>query len=190
METNPANTVIHHWHHDPDFALSPGRPRPLPFDGPASFTTLVAKYAGDIPPGAMRMELCRAGTVEEAAGGLLVATHRFFSSVPFDEDFIRRISFALENLGATVVHNAELHQAPGFSEEMNEKLGRFERCAWTEHLRPPAAEAFRAWVRREGARFTEQAISWIGEHELPKSQWKNERRRTVGVGVYYFEEDV
>jgi hypothetical protein len=188
MEATPANVVLHFWHYDPDYSHRPGQPRALRFDGPNSFSTLVMRYAGDIPPGALRTELCRAGTVSESDGGLLTVQQRYFHSTYFDEDFVRRIAFSLENLATTVVHNARLHREANFDERMNVRFGRFERCAWTEHLGDEATEAFKVWARQEGSRFIERVDSWLGEHELPRERW-NEPPKSVGVGVYYFEED-
>jgi hypothetical protein len=189
MEGNPVNVVLHYWHHDPEFAAAPGVPRCLPFEGPSSFSSLVFRYAGDIPPGAMRTELIRAGVAIEDADGGLTALSRYFHSTNFDEDFIRRIAFSLQNLASTVVHNAELHQDPAFDEAMNVRLGRFERCAWAEHIGDLGREQFRIWARQEGARFIERVDSWLGEHEMPEKEWESTPGRTVGVGVYYFEED-
>jgi hypothetical protein len=189
METNPANMVIHYWHYDPEFSDSPGDPKPLQFDGQSSFTSLVSRYAGDIPAGAMRAALRQAGTLEEDRDGRLVARQRHFFSTEFDEDFVRGIAFSLGNLGSTKLHNAQLHQTPGFSREQNESCGRFERTAWTEHMSREAAALFRAWVYQEGPRFIEQADSWLGEHELPMQEWHADEPRAVGVGLYYFEED-
>lgn len=189
METTPANTVIHHWHYDPTYSIAPGDPKPLPFHGPESFSSLVAEYAGDIPPGAMRAELQRAGTVKRLPNGLLVPDRRYFYSSHFDADFIKRIAFSLANLGSTVAHNAQLFKDSVVSEEENSRSGRFERCAWTEYMPPESLEFFRAWVRQEGTKFIENADGCIGEHELQRRDWHNSKRRTVGVGVYYFEED-
>ena len=62
-----------------------GIPRILPFDGPDSFTTLVRRYAGDIPAGAMRTELCRRGTARELEEGRLAVLERWFRPAHFDE---------------------------------------------------------------------------------------------------------
>ena len=189
LESNPANTVVHYWHYDPDFSTAPGNPKPLPLEGDSSFTTLVARYAGDIPPGAVRAELRRAGTIDES-GGLMTVRRRYYVSAQFDEDLIHRLTFALKNLSETVVHNAQLYQrSSGLPEELGSKLGRLERCAWTERLRHDDAMTFRSWVRDEGVRFIEHVDGWLGKHELPRNQWKTHSPRTMGIGIYYFEED-
>jgi Family of unknown function (DUF6502) len=189
METTPANTVIHYWHFDPAYSDTPGVPRALPFQGSPSFSSLVAEYAGDIPPGAVRTELQRAGTIRQLPNGFLIPDRRYFYSPQFDSDFVKRIAFSLANLCSTVAHNAELNKDSAITEEENDRLGRFERCAWTERMSSEMIEAFRTWVRTEGTSFVERADAWIGENELQKTDWQDDARRVVGVGVYYFEED-
>jgi hypothetical protein len=189
LESTPTNTVIHYWHYDPEFSFIPGEPRPLPFSGPSSFTTLVARYAGDIPPGAIRAELRRGRIVDEKDGVLLVQ-NRIQLPASFDEDLIRRITFAMANLNSTVAHNARLFQQKDAAvDEAATKLGRFERSAWTDRLTADSILIFRDWVRRRGHDFLQEADSWMGEHELPRKNWRSHMPKVLGVGIYYFEED-
>jgi uncharacterized protein DUF6502 len=187
-EVNPAAVVLHYWHHDADFCSGANEARPLPFQGPLSFSALVARYGGDIPPGAMRAALLQAGTIEEVEG-LLVVQKRFFYPTELDDDFVRRVLFSISNLASTVVHNTRLRHAQGFSEAVNLKDGFLERFAWAEHLSPEATWRFRDWVRGEGARFLESADVYLGEHETPRRSWSSESERFVGVGLYYFEQE-
>lgn len=189
MEASPASNVLHHWHYDSDFCLSPGKPKALPLNGDGSFSALVRRYAGDIPIGAMKAELERAGVIVEDASGQIVVTKRYLHPTEFDEDFIRRIAFSIQNLATTIAHNAALLQSENFTEEINERCGRFERFAWTNHISIDAEDAFREWVRKEGAEFVERADNWFGEKGIPRSEWRLHAPRTVGVGVYYFHED-
>jgi len=183
MEVTPANTVLHYWHFDPMFCQPIGHPKPLPFEGENSFTTLVRKYAGDIPPGAMRKELTRAGTVIEDRDRDLTVRERYFYPAAFHEDFVRNAAFALTNLGNTLVHNATL-----VGNENAIRQGRFERFAWTQYLTTESAVAFKSWVRVEGTSFIERADDWIGKKEV-RHRDRRVENRTVGVGVYYFEEE-
>lgn len=185
MEVTPANTVLHYWHFDPSFCVEPGQPRALPLHGTNGFAALVKKYAGDIPAGAIRKALIRAGTVVEDSDGKLVVKERYFYPAAFNEDFIRNAAFALRSLGETLVHNASLagdRASPGAI-----RHGRFERFAWTDRLSEEAIVQFKQWARREGTRFIERADDWIGAHEEVTPI--DSSRRTAGVGVYYFEED-
>src|SRR5262245_57687356 len=106
MEASPVNTILHEWHFDTDFSDGAGNAKALPFDGPESFSALVARYVGDIPPGAMRATLQKAGVLTQDADGRLAVNQQFFYSRVFDEDFIRGAAFSLGNLGSTLAHNA------------------------------------------------------------------------------------
>lgn len=190
MERSPANTVIHYWHHDPDFCLAPGRPRTLSFEGTNGFATLVKRYAGDIPPGAMRVELLRVGAIRELDDRTVAAAKLFTYPNNIYDDFIRNVAFTWCNLGTTLAHNVRLltTSEPRNSQEIL-STGRFERSAWTERLRPDRIDTFRTWVREHGAEFIEKADYQIGKEETPMSSWDDEERKTIGVGLYYFEEE-
>ena len=189
MEASPVNTILHEWHFDPDFSDGAGRAKALPAEGPLSFSTLVSRYAGDIPPGAMRSTLQKSGVLALDPNGLLSVTQPFFYSRTVDEDSIRRLAFALSNLGSTLAHNTVLHQRPELSREKKGELGRLERGVWSEHLSNEGIARFKAWVDTAAPRFLDEANRLIGENELPKDQWLTTPARAVGVGLFYYEED-
>ena len=57
-ELSPLGDVLHQWNTDPEYLDDRGCPLPIPADGTApSFSELVRKCAGDLPPGAIRVEL-------------------------------------------------------------------------------------------------------------------------------------
>jgi hypothetical protein len=189
MESSPVNTILHQWHFDPDFSDGAGRAHVLPFEGPKSFSALVARYVSDIPPGAMKATLQRAGVVTETHQGALVVHQPFFYSRQFDEDFVRGLAFSLANLGSTLLYNATLHQRVDLSVAEKSQLSRLERGVWSEHLSPAAIEKFKIWVHQAAPEFLEEANRIIGESELPKSEWDSFPKRAVGVAMFYYEED-
>jgi hypothetical protein len=95
MKASPANTILHYWHYDRRYCEAEGIPRALAFAGPGSFTELVRAYGGDLPPGAIKTELRRAGVLEESEDGRLVPVRRFFHSLEVDADFVANIAFSL-----------------------------------------------------------------------------------------------
>jgi hypothetical protein len=161
----------------------------LPFEGENSFSALVARYAGDIPAGAMRAAFRQANVVQDDSDGCLLPRRRFFVPIQLNEHLIKGIFFSLSNLGRTVAHNADLRRSPDSRGNVNLEHAHLERIAWTDHISLEGKLAFRKWVRDEGARFAETADRRLGEHELPRDAWTVESRGIVGVGVYYFEED-
>jgi hypothetical protein len=189
MESSPVNTILHRWHFDTDFSNGAGTAKALAFEGPLSFSTLVSRHAGDIPAGAMRSTLQKAGVLTQDSDGFLSVSQSFFYSRVFDQDFIRGLAFSMNNLGSTLVHNAAVHQRTDISNDKKRELGRLERAAWSEHLDEEGIAKFKAWVDDVAPQFLRESNRFIGENELPKSAWNSARPRAVGVSVYYFEED-
>jgi Family of unknown function (DUF6502) len=189
MEANPLNTILHFWHHDPDFSSSRGRPRPLAADGPGSFAQLVARYGGDIPAGAIRATLIRAGSASEDRSGRLVARANYYFPTKLNDDFIRGVAFAFSNLGGTLVYNAHLREEHPLNAEEQISKGRLERTVWSEHLPEVEIPRFKNWVRDRAEVFIADANQWLGEHEMPKDAWTGHSPRSVGLGVYLFQED-
>jgi hypothetical protein len=188
MQATPMNMILHYWHFDPDFSEMPGKPKVLPLAGENSFSSLVRRYAGDIPPGALKAEFTRTGvTIEESNETVSVAKRYAFPS-GFDEDYIRKLAFSLRNLGGTIAHNAAVRSA-GSEPGRRVEHGRFERFAHSDWLTNDSLREFEYWVRAEGARFLETADHWIGTHEIPRKARDNSAPRNIGVGVYFFIDD-
>jgi hypothetical protein len=103
METSPVNTVLHQWHFDEDFSDGAGTPKPLLFEGPLSFSTLVARYISDIPPGAMRSILEKAQVVTQDGEGRLLVSKAFANSTTFNS--MRTSSEGWRSHGATSVQH-------------------------------------------------------------------------------------
>lgn len=79
IRSTPITEILHRWAAEKEFLDSNGRPASLPFSGDErSFSSLVKKFGGDVPPGAMRTELKRIGSLEEAENGDLLLKRRSF----------------------------------------------------------------------------------------------------------------
>ncbi|HEY3495328.1 MAG TPA: DUF6502 family protein, partial [Polyangiaceae bacterium] len=189
MEASPVNTVLHEWHFDPDFSDGLGTARRIPYEGPLSFSTLVSRYAGDIPPGAMRSMLQQAGILTYDPDGLLSVGQRFFYARQFDEDFVRGLGFSLSSLGSTLVHNATVHKRTDISNENKRELGRIERTVWSERMTDKEIARLKTWVDHAALQFLVEAEELIGKSEVRSTDQGDLAPRVVGVGVYYFEED-
>jgi hypothetical protein len=189
MEGTPLNTILHYWHHDPEFYSAPGRPRALSSEGPGSFGALVARYGGDIPAGAIRASLIRAGTASENHDGLLVARDRYLLPTRFDDDYVRGIAFTYSNLGDTIVHNANLRQQDDLTPEERLQRSRLQRTVWSEHMDEESNARFKAWICDRAESLLREADRWIGDRELPRKAWNSHSARSVGLGLFYFEED-
>lgn len=185
---NPPTQVLHYWHNDSFFLDKNGTPLALQISGASpSFSDLVKKYAGDIPPGAMLVELKRAGAVTELEDGGLVPSRSYYIPMDLDEKFIRSMSFSLQNLADTLVHNAKIASESGDDASRN-----YERYIWSSTLSEDDIEEFQEISQKKAAELLAELDNWIGIREQIRleEQKNSESRvateRTVGLGVYFF----
>jgi hypothetical protein len=188
---NSLSVILHHWHSDPEFSQSPGRPLRLPFaSGTPSFADLVRKYGGDLPPGAVRAELRRAGVVTEDEEGFLAPQKHWYAPNQVDPAFLESMAFSLSNITETINHNIAL-ASEGL---LQGPSGRVERYVWTSGISESDQVAFKALSESRASALLEELDEWIAEREraLAQSMTALEERPTeqeiiIGLGVYYFE---
>ena len=179
-QSGPPSRVLHTWHADARFLDSAGRPRSLLFqDDENGFGALVRAVAGDVPPGAVRAELKRAGAVIDLDDGSLQAVKRYYVPGDVDEKAITVMSGMLFPMAAGIAHNANpVRTADGF----------IQRFAFSDNLDPQARLEFKHWSRLQATHFIEAMDDWLAVHEnsaggdQPASE-----RATAGIGVFYYE---
>lgn len=178
--SGPPARVLHAWHVDPRFMDQDGAPSILPFEnGPISFTTLVHAVAGDVPPGAVRAELKRAGAIVELDDGSIKVTKRYYVPGNVDEKAITTISGMFFPLAAGLAHNTN----PARSTD-----GFIQRFAFSDKLDESLVPVFRYWARAEAIQFIESMDDWLAEHEGGgDGSMRPEGAFRVGVGVFYYE---
>jgi hypothetical protein len=181
-QSGPPARVLHAWHVDRRFVGRDGKPRDLEFqDDKAGFCALVRAVAGDVPPGAVRTELKRAGAVLDLEDGKLRAVKRYYVPGNVDEKAITVMSGMVFPLASGIAHNAD----PG------RKVGGFiQRYAFSQTLRPEVVDQFRTWSREQATRFIEQMDDWLAEHEEEgesSSVGEQVDYCNAGIGVFYYE---
>lgn len=181
VKSTPLVHILHRWHSVTDFLDEEGLPLSLPFAGEGkSFTELVRRFGGDIPPGAMRTELRRVGAVEEdSSGNLSVVRRDVHPPVPLD------------NLCMTLLHGAYplLSNIAKNTDPDRDDRGWPQITAFAGDV--PERDLIR--LRRicaDKAKGTMTSFDDIlmafedGEgHDEPK-----ESVRPVAIGIFYFEE--
>jgi hypothetical protein len=179
-QSGPPARVLHAWHADPRFLDNQGHPLSLQFqDDEGGFSALVHAVAGDVPPGAVRAELRRAGAVVELDDGRLQAVKRYYVPGDFDEKAITVISGLLFPMAAGIAHNANPARTAG---------GFIQRFAFSDSLDPQSRFEFRQWSRIQATRFIESMDDWLAEHEVEEGVPESaENRTTSGIGVFYYE---
>lgn len=181
-QSGPLARVLHAWHADKRFVGSSGIPRDLDFqDDLKGFCALVRSVAGDVPPGAVRTELKRAGAILELEDGRLRATKRYYVPESMDEKAITVVSGMVFPLTSGIAHNSNPNRtASGF----------IQRYAFSQSLPPEAVDRFRGWSRQQAIQFIEEMDDWLAQNECQDSVSSSDEApeyQNAGVGVFYYE---
>ncbi len=180
IRTTALSDVLHHWHAEREFTDSSGNPVALPFSGPErSFTSLVKKFGGDIPAGAMRTEMQRVGEIAENNDGDLIVIDRTFKAEDADEKLI-----------TVLVHGVYAQLSNAY---FNLRSDRGEptwpnRIAYAKFIRAPETRQLRRVTKDRIVDFAESIDDVFMAYESLKGNGSEEKNRVVAVGVYYFEE--
>jgi hypothetical protein len=174
--------VLHAWHVDSRFVGRDGKARDLDFqDDEKGFCALVRAVAGDVPAGAVRTELKRAGAVVELEDGKLRAVKRYYVPGSVDEKAITVMSGMVFPLASGIAHNSDPSRTSG---------GFIQRYAFSQTLSPEAVDRFRGWSREQATQFIEQMDDWLAQNEdreVSTSMDAESPYRNAGIGVFYYE---
>jgi hypothetical protein len=176
VELGPLSDVLQRWHTDSSYLDRNGRPRALRMQGRGvSFRSLVKLCAGDIPAGAIRVELLRSGSVIEDAKGLLHALRRQVVPADLDEKLITGIVFGLRGHASTVAFNTSVNNLG--------PAGRIERFCLSDQIAEQSIAEMHPVVRKHIQDFADEMTDLIA---VPRRSAKGRR---IGVGVFYYEDD-
>lgn len=181
VKSTPISEIIHRWHAEKDFLDGHGRPAKLSFSGGGnSFSDLVKRFGGDVPPGAMRTELKRVGSVQEDEGGNLSIVKR--SIVPTDktENLVTSLVHGVYPLLCTVVENSDSEREPRELTQLT---------AYSLNIRKEDLDRLRRISNDRLADIAESFDDLFMAYETLNESSEDSSSTTVAVGLYYFEED-
>ena len=181
IKATPLSEVLHRWHSEDEFLNADSRPKPLPFSGDySSFSSLVKRFGGDIPPGALRTELKRVKAIQERDDGVLELIKRSVMPSGLDERLIISMVHGAYPLLSTIAHNINLE---GGIESWP------QLTAFTQSVRKADIPRIR---RISSDRLTEITESFddlfMAYETLHESEQDSADRNLVAVGVFYFED--
>ncbi|MED5619944.1 DUF6502 family protein [Ideonella sp. BN130291] len=178
---NRAARVLTGWVRDTDFHDATGAPRVLAPDGDASFATLVRRYSGDMPARAVLDELLRVGAVCTTGDGRLQLLTHAYVPAHSPADKLAILGSDVADLVTTIEHNLQHGSA----------APRFQRKVMYDAIPISAVADFQKLSAAQSQALLEQLDSWLAQHDLDAHpQAGSPQRVRVGVGVYYFEEDL
>ena len=181
VKATPLSEILHRWHAEFEFLDDSGKPATLPFSGPSrSFSNLVKRFGGDIPPGAMRTELKRIGAIIETEDGELKVVKRTVHPKGAHDKLITALVHALYPLASTISHNVDPDregdpwvQIDTFSQSIRKSdLPRLRRISF-DRLSEVAESIDDLFMAYETLHDNDRSVS---------------EKNTVAVGVFYFEE--
>jgi hypothetical protein len=181
--STPMSELLHRWFTENDFVDRNGLPKVLPFDDGAdiSFTELVRRFGGDIPPGAMRTELKRIDAIAELDDGSLKALKRYTTGADVHEKFISNLIFAVYPAALALAHNTD---------KSNEGIAWVQRTAKSQYIRSDDMKRIRRVAGDRLAEFAESIDDLFAAYEsLYKRDSIESPQKAVGVSVCFFEED-
>lgn len=181
---NRVARVLQGWTQDPEFVGPYGVPLEIPFhsDQGLSFSELVRKHSGDMPPRAILDELVRVKAVVETPDGYVRLLNRTYLPSPLDPAGLERLGNVVHYFVDTVDHNLR---------KKSQGTGRFERYALTlEGISPADFPAFDKLIREKGQELLELLDNWLTSHEI-KGGHKLPPNKSIktGVGIFHFMEN-
>ncbi|MGI8740642.1 MAG: DUF6502 family protein [Gammaproteobacteria bacterium] len=176
---NRATRVLSGWYQDAEFTGDDGQPLPLRLEGTGiSFSTLVRRYSGDMPPKTMLEELHRVHAVDRADDGYIHVLSRAYLPDYDDPSGINEFGVALHDLVATIDHNLN---------PQREGALYFQRMVANERVRVRSLPVFRRIVGERGQQLLETLDDWLNLHEVDDAKADDKHVRT-GVGIYFFQD--
>ncbi|AOY86743.1 hypothetical protein BKP64_00320 [Marinobacter salinus] len=185
LHTNRASRVVSGWVHDFAFQAKDGEPAMLAFDGPGSFSELVRRYSGDMPPRAVLDELLRVGVVAvDQNSGKLVLRQRAYVPAGDSEEMLQIFGEDVSDLIATIDHNLgsrDVDQQP-----------LFQRTLTYNNIPPEILDQWREYAGSESQALLEKLDTWLGPHDrdISGQQANGDSGESVrtGVSIFYFED--
>ncbi|MEE9318885.1 MAG: DUF6502 family protein [Granulosicoccus sp.] len=173
---NRAMRVINGWMSDSEFLNKSGLPRVLPIQGDkGSFSSLVARYSGDLTLGAVLDELERIGATSRRSGDKVrLDSHGY---IPQDDEFekIHVLATCTADLLGTGAHNLE----------HGDTNPRFQRQLVYSAVTDKTVEEFRIRSEAESTKLLRELNRLLSSSK--KKSIESPGRKRIGLGIYYFE---
>lgn len=179
---NRAARVVSGWVCDVAFHDAMGQPRLMLFSGQQpSFSDLVRKFSGDVPPRAILDELMRVGIVEQQDDGYLRLLSRSYVPKTGEADKLGILGKDVAGLISTIDHNIQSAGQDPF----------FQRKVYYNNLPEEAVVELRRLLAEQGQQFIEKWDRWMAAHDRDSNpKVTGTGRKASGIGLYYFEDEI
>lgn len=180
VKSTPITEILHRWHAEDEFLDAQGRPATLPFSGgEKSFSSLVKKYGGDVPAGAMRAELRRVGSIDEDEDGNLTVKLRSF----WPSDQTQKLESALIHHVYPLLCNVSNNTDP---KKVDDVMPQF--AAYSLNIKKEDRPRIKRMCSDRLSDIAESFDDLFIAYESRGGGQNEDSGTPVMVGVYYFEE--
>lgn len=180
VKSTPITEILHRWHAEDEFLDAKGRPATLPFSGgKKSFSSLVKKFGGDVPAGAMRAELKRVGSIDEDDEGNLTVKLRSF----WPSDQTQKLESALIHHVYPLLSNVSFNTDPANSSDVMPQF-----AAYSLNINKEDRPRIKRMCSDRLSDIAESFDDLFIAYESRGAERKEDGDTPVMVGVYYFEE--
>ncbi len=177
-----ASRVLNGWIRDAQFHNDDGQPAVLPIEGEqASFQELVRLHSGDVPWRAMLDELQRIKLVEQEESGQVILQQQAYTPEGDQQEQLRIFGNAVSDLLTTI----------DFNLDNSHNQRRFQRSVVYNNIPNALLQHIQARSEKELQEMLLQINQWLSQYEgEPNSNSNDDSVNRVGIGIYYFEEEV
>jgi hypothetical protein len=177
---NRAARVLAAWRREKPFLDADAEPAALPMEGPGpTFSELVSRFSGNVPPRAILDELTRVGAVDEMEDGRLCLRARVYIPKNIDAGRLHLLGTDVRHLISTIDHNL----SPGPSGPL------FQRKVSYDNLPIEILPEFRKLFTEKAQALLEKADQWLAERDRDATpSVEGTGRHRAGFGIFFFEE--
>lgn len=177
---NRAARVIAAWRRESDFLDAEGNPALLPMEGRgATFSELVKRFSGNVPPRAILDELIHVGAVERRKDGKIALIARAYIPRNIDAHKLNILGTDVQHLVSTIDHNLK--------SETTEPL--FQRKVSYDNLPDDVLPAFHKLFTKRAQTMLESADRWLAQRDRDVNPTvKGRGSNRAGFGIFFFEE--
>jgi hypothetical protein len=177
---NRAARVIAAWRREKDFLNADGKPALLPMEGQgATFSELVKRFSGNVPPRAILDELINVGAVERLEDGKICLLTRAYIPKGVEAHKLNILGTDAGHLISTIDQNLKPDPA----------VPLFQRKVRYDNLPEEALPKFRQQFAKKAQALLESADQWLAQRDRDVTPTvKGTGRHRAGFGIFFFEE--
>lgn len=174
--------IIGGWLRDPRFLGMDGQPAKLPLESTTdSFAELVRSYGGDVPTRAAYDELIRVGAMTQSEDGSVELTQRGYVPAEGLSEKIEILGTDVSDLINTIDHNLDQNSSPKW----------YQRKVAYDNIPEETALTFQVQSAEQAQKLLEDFDRFLAAQDRDLNPHRTGTgRKRVGVGIYYFEEDM